>query len=100
MSENPSEGEAPDVAQAYAQARTTGGMFRAAQAAASRKAADPPCLVSNTVRTYLLSLDVSEAAHAAAEGAKWVEERQCWALALTPEIADELGMATLARLDA
>lgn len=60
---------------------------------------DPPCLISNTVRTWLLARPLSEAARAVVEGATWVEGRQCWALGLTPDVADELGMTVLSRLD-
>ncbi|NEB04520.1 hypothetical protein G3I78_36540 [Streptomyces sp. SID13726] len=64
------------------------------------KPAVPPPMVSNTVRDWLLSRPLSEAARAVVEGAEWVEGRNAWALDLSPETADELGMATLSRLDA
>lgn len=67
--------------------------------APNRKPADPPCLISNTVRTFFQSHDLSAAARAVVDSAKWVEDRQAWALDLTPEAADELGTAALSALD-
>ncbi|MEU9654829.1 hypothetical protein [Streptomyces chartreusis] len=65
-----------------------------------RQPANPPTLISNSVRTFFLGRDLSADTRAQIESAEWVEERQCWALTLTPEAADELTGAALSGLDA
>lgn len=49
-----------------------------------RKSAVPPCLISNTVREYLLAQDLSPEARSAVEGAVWQDERQCWVMDCPP----------------
>lgn len=61
--------------------------------------AEPPCLISNTVRSWLQERSLSEAARAVVDSAKWHDTRMCWELDLTPDVADELGMTILRKLD-